>query len=597
MSKNLYFEDELVKTNFNLQMLRKLLSYAGKHKKLYILVINLLVASSILALLPASLNAWIINKVLPIGGKFQDHYFRTSVMILTVWASVLCGQVIMNYFSAKVTTRLGNGIVYEIRGELFRHLMKLGFDYFDSRPTGKILVRLTNYTDEIAEIFVGHLTTIIINLLMMVSCLICICIMDIRLALVVIVAEVPFGFLVWFLVSELKKRARLSKNKQSNRTAFVAEDINGIEVIKVFNREKLNSQIHDELSGQVYDRHMKFTHVNEAFYPLSHGVIRIISNILLYIAALIIILKNPTSLTLGVLVGVTTYMQMFAEALFSLCQRLQNISTLTTNMERIFEVLETPPTVSDEKSAYELPEIKGKISFQNVTFSYDGMTNILENVNLEVEPGQTIAIVGPTGAGKTTIVNLINRFYNIDSGEIQIDGHKINQVTLKSLRRQIGVMMQDTFLFSGEIIENIRFSKPDATDEECILAAKKVYADEFIQKLPNGYHTKIKSAAMELSSGERQLLSFARLILADPKIVILDEATSNIDTKTERKIQSMLKYVLKDRTSFIIAHRLSTIKNADRILYIEDKNIVESGNHEELMQQKGKYYHLVVKQH
>ncbi|HWT76719.1 MAG TPA: ABC transporter ATP-binding protein [Mobilitalea sp.] len=595
MSRNLYFEDEVVKNSFNFHMLGKLFSYAKKYKKTYIFVIILLVTNSILSLIPASLNAKIINDVLPFNGRLQDNYFRTAVIILSIWASILCCQIITNYFSTKVTTRLGNSIVYEIRQDLFRHLMKLGFDYYDSRPTGKILVRITNYTSEIADIFVGHLTTIIINVLMMVACLISICFMDIRLAVVVILAEIPFSLIVWLLVRELQKRARLTKNKASNRTAFVAEDINGIEVIKAFNREKLNEQIHEELSTKHFRAHMRFTNVNEAFYPLSHGVIRIISNILLYTVALVIIIKNPTSLTLGVLVSVTTYMQMFAEALFSLCQRFQNIATLTTNMERIFEVLETEPKVKDSEDAYEMPEIKGKVSLRNATFSYDGTNYILEKVNLEVESGETIAIVGPTGAGKTTIVNLLSRFYNLDSGEILIDGHNINQVTLKSLRRQVGVMMQDTFLFSGEIIENIRFSKPEATDEECINAAKKVYADDFIQKLPEGYHTKIKSAASELSSGERQLLSFARLVLADPKIIILDEATSNIDTQTERKIQAMMEHVLKNRTSFIIAHRLSTIKNADRILYIEDKNIAESGNHEELMQLKGKYYELVAK--
>jgi len=594
MSKNLYYEDEVVKNKFSIKMLRTLFSYAKKYKTTYIMVIVLLITNSILSLIPASLNARIINEVLPFDGRLRDTYFRTAVILVSIWASILCVQMLANYFSTKVTTRLGNNIVYEIRQDLFRHLMKLGFDYYDSRPTGKILVRITNYTDEIADIFIGHLTTIIINILMMAACLASICIMDIRLAAVVIVAEIPFSLIVWLLVRELQKRARISKNKASNRTAFVAEDISGIEVIKAFNREKLNEQIHEELSDKYFRTHMRFTNVNEAFYPLSHGVIRIISNALLYTVALIIIIKNPTSLTLGVLISITTYMQMFAEALFSLCQRFQNIATLTTNMERIFEVLETEPKVVNAPNAYELPAIKGSVSLKNVTFSYDGEHNILEKVNLEVQPGETIAIVGPTGAGKTTIVNLLSRFYNVNSGEILVDGHNINDVTLTSLRQQVGVMMQDTFLFSGEIIENIRFSRPEATDEECIEAAKKVFADEFIQKLPKGYHTKIKSGANELSGGERQLLSFARLMLADPKIIILDEATSNIDTQTERRIQAMMEYVRKDRTSFIIAHRLSTIKNADRILYVEDKNIAESGNHEELMQKKGKYYQLVT---
>ena len=256
-------------------------------------------------------------------------------------------------------------------------------------------------------------------------------------------------------------------------------------------------------------------------------------------------------------------------------------------------MLDTPAKITDKVGAVDLADVKGAVDFRGVTFSYvDGVT-VLENIDLSVEPGQMIALVGPTGAGKTTIVSLISRFYDIDQGQITIDGQDIRDVTLASLRDNVGVMMQDTFLFRGTIMDNIRFSRPDATDEECIEAAKKVCAHEFIMKKPEGYNTEISGNGSELSAGEKQLVSFARLILGDPKIIILDEATSNIDTETEKLVQEMFKTVLKGRTSFVIAHRLSTIRNADRILYIDKKSILEDGSHDELMAKEGYYYKLV----
>ncbi len=290
---------------------------------------------------------------------------------------------------------------------------------------------------------------------------------------------------------------------------------------------------------------------------------------------------------------VTTYMQRFSGAMFTICQRLQSITNVTSSIERIFEVLDTENDIVEKEDAKELMDIQGEVVFDNVTFSYNQGIPVLEHVNLKVEPGQMIALVGPTGAGKTTIVSLISRFYDIDKGAIRIDGMDIRDVTLNSLRNRVGVMMQDTFLFRGEIIDNIRFSRPDATDEECMEAAKKVFAHEFIMKKPQGYHTVISSQGTELSAGEKQLLSFARLILANPDIIILDEATSNIDTETEKLIQQMFSTVLKGKTSFVIAHRLSTIKNADRILYIDNKGIMEDGSHDELVMGKGLYYQLV----
>ncbi len=595
--RNLYFEDEMVVRKFSMEMLGKLLSYGKKYTKTYVMVFAFLIANSILSMIPSVLNMYIINKVLPKNDILRPNFQTAAIIILSVWTAVLIGQIITAYINSITTMRLGNQIVCELRDDMFKKLMELGFDYYDNRPAGKILVRITSYADEISQIFINQLTTIIVNFFTVIFTIIMICILEIHLALCVFVVEIPLLALAVFLMRMLQKKTRISKNKNSNRTAFVAEDISGVDVIHAFNREDLNDTIIYDLIDQCTHAFMQETHYREAVFPLAHGGIRLICIIVIYGVSLYMITNNPmTTLTLGLVVSLTTYVQQFADALFNLCQLLQNITTLTTNMERIFELLLEEPSITDKKDAKVLQKVQGQVSFEHVSFSYIEGTPILEDVNFRVNPGEMIALVGPTGGGKTTIVSLLSRFYDVQSGRILIDGHDISKVTTNSLRSQIGVMMQDTFLFSREVIENIRFSRPDATDEECIKAACAVSADEFIRKLPNGYHTVLTHQGAELSGGQRQLLSFARLVLADPKIIILDEATSNIDSETEAKIQEMLHTVLKGRTSFVIAHRLGTIKNADKILYVCDRNIAESGNHRELIQRKGKYYELLKRQ-
>ncbi len=594
MSRNLYFEDEVSEEKFNVFMLKRLINYAGEYKGTYIKVIVMLIATSFLSLIPATINMYIINNILPQDGKVMDNVLTQSVIMLILWISLSLGAVLSNFITSKLSIKLGNDIVCNLRKDLFDKLMELSFDYYDNRPTGKILVRVTNYTDEISNFFINDMTRVVENVFIMIVTLIYIMFIEIRMALVTFLVSIPVFFLMWILAKKLHEKVRNDRNKNSNRTAFVAEDINGLEVIKAFNREKLNDEIFEELSDKFLKAHAQTTVYREIFYPLSHGVIRTLCTVILYMTALFITTHNVgAGLSLGALVTVTTYMQRFSNAVFVVCQRLQSITNVTSNVERIFEVLDTPAKITDCENPVELADVKGKIEFENVTFSYVDDVTVLENINLTIEPGQMIAVVGPTGAGKTTIVSLISRFYDVQEGAVKIDGLDVKEASLESLRKNIGVMMQDTFLFRGTIMDNIRFSKPDATDEECMEAAKKVCAHDFIMNRKEGYQTVISSQGTELSAGEKQLVSFARLILADPKIIILDEATSNIDSETEKLVQEMFNTVLKDRTSFVIAHRLSTIRNADRILYVDKKSILEDGNHEELVSKKGYYYRLV----
>ena len=554
MSRNLYFEDELTREKFNGFMLKRLIQYAGAYKLTYIKVIFMLIGTSFLSLLPTAINAYIIENILPQNGVVPENILVKSVIMLSLWMTLSIGGVVSGYITAKISSKLGNAIVCNLREDLFQKLMELSFDYYDNRPTGKILVRITNYTDEIAGFFINDMTRIVENIFTMVIAIIAIIVIEPRMGLVTIIVSMPLGLLMWWVAKKLHERVRNDRNKSSNRTAFVAEAINGLEVIKAFNREELNDEIFIELSDKYHKAFMQSTRYREIFFPLSHGIIRIMCTVILYATALFIATNNiGAGITLGALVTITTYMQRFSSSVFTICQRLQSITNITANVERIFEVLDTPAKITDKVGATDLADVKGAVDFRGVTFSYvDGVT-VLENIDLSVEPGQMIALVGPTGAGKTTIVSLISRFYDIDQGQITIDGQDIRDVTLASLRDNVGVMMQDTFLFRGTIMDNIRFSRPDATDEECIEAAKKVCAHDFIMKKPEGYNTEISGNGSELSAGEKQLVSFARLILGDPKIIILDEATSNIDTETEKLVQEMFKTVLKGRTSFVIA--------------------------------------------
>lgn len=594
MSRNLYFEDELSQENFNGFMLKRLIKYAGAYKATYIKVIIMLIGTSFLSLIPAAINMYIIENILPQNGVVKDNVLTQSIIMLGLWISLSVGAQFAGFVTEKLSSKLGNAIVCNLREDLFKKLMELSFDYYDNRPTGKILVRVTNYTDEIAGFFINDMTRVVENVFIMLITLVCIFIIEPRMGLVTVVVSLPIGFIMWFISKKLHERVRNDRNKSSNRTAFVAEDINGLEVIKAFNRERLNDDIFIELSKKYHKAFMQTTRYREIFFPLSHGIIRIMCTVILYVTALFIATHNiGAGITLGALVTITTYMQRFSNAVFVVCQRLQAITNVTSNVERIFEVLDTPAKIYDSEKAEDITDVKGEIKLNDVTFSYVEGVPVLENVNLTVEPGQMIALVGPTGAGKTTIVSLISRFYDVDSGSVTIDGKDVRDITIKSLRENVGVMMQDTFLFRGTIMDNIRFSRPDATDEECIEAAKKVCAHEFIMTKSEGYNTVISGQGSELSAGEKQLVSFARLILGDPKIIILDEATSNIDSETEKLIQEMFKTVLKGRTSFVIAHRLSTIRNADRILYIDKRSILEDGSHEELMKKQGYYYRLV----
>ena len=384
----------------------------------------------------------------------------------------------------------------------------------------------------------------------------------------------------------------MSPHKSSNLNAYLHESLDGMKITQAFTREEENAKIYNKLNTKMYKSWMKAQYTsNLVWFSVNNISTWVVGAMYLVGFSLL----GP-AVQIGTLIAISAYAWRFWQPILQLSNLYNTFINAVAYLERIFEMIDEPVLVDDAPDATELPPIKGDVTFDDVTFSYDGSINVLEHFNLDVKAGESIALVGPTGAGKTTVVNLISRFYNINSGRVLVDGHDISKVTLHSLRAQMGIMLQDSFIFSGTIMDNIRYGRLDATDEEIIAAAKTVRAHEFISEMPDGYYTQVNERGSRLSQGQKQLIAFARTLLSDPKILVLDEATSSIDAKTERLLQEGLQALLKGRTSFIIAHRLSTIKNCDRILYISNKGIAESGSHDELMEQKGHYYQLYTAQ-
>lgn len=594
MARNRYYEDEKVTYKFSAKSVKKTLKYCIPYKKILLSMSVLMVIMSFVSLLPPMINTYIVDYVLSQKGALDIDWFTLALLLVGAYALVVISTIVFSYFRTLYMTRTGHAIVHDMRYAAFTQLQKLAFDYYDSRPGGKILVRVTAYLDELAAVFSNSVIMLLVDVFKIAIILLWLFVIDYRLASIILAATVPMTLCLVLINGTLSRRRRRYRNKRSNRTAYIAENIQGNNVTKVFNRVQKNTQIEKELNTEVTKKWQSVIYVNELHYPIMDAFFYIGLGVV-YVVVIYMATHGMGlgSLTIGKLIGFISYMGLLSAPLNDMANILQQITMATSNLESVFEVIETQPTVTDAEDASELPPIEGNVTFDKVCFSYEPGHPILENVSFDIPRGKMIALVGPTGAGKSTIVSLISRFYDLDSGTVSIDGHDISKVTLHSLRTQVGVMMQDSFIFSGTIMENIRYARPDATDEECIAAAKLVSADEFISKLPDGYYTKTLEQGSKLSTGERQLISFARVVLTDPKILILDEATSSIDTHTEEAIKRALDVILQGRTSFVIAHRLSTIKKADCIFYVANRTIAEAGTHAQLMEKKGFYYKLV----
>ncbi len=587
MARNKFDVDETLETPFDFSHFKRAMVYVKRYKWKMILALTLSAISAVVALIGPLLTKEAVDVAIP-DGDIPYTVLLSIGFLLSIVVSVVLGNI-----RQRIMTKAGQMMIYDIRKDLFAHLQELPFSYYDDRPQGKILVRVVNYVNNVSDMLTDGIINFILEIFNIIFITIFMFSVDARLALVIF-AGVPVFIVVMIILKNKQRRAWQNvSNKNSNQTAYLAESINCMRVTQSFARENENLGIFRRLSTAYRKAWMKAVTVNN-FVSFSVDNIRAVVDSALYFVGLLVI--GYPAVSLGSILAMSNYSSRFWQPIINIASLYNNFVNAVAYLERIFETMDEPVNVKDADDAYEMPDIKGEVEYRNVTFAYEEGKNILENVSFTVKPGESIALVGPTGAGKTTIVNLLSRFYDLTGGAVYIDGNDISKVTLHSLRDKMGIMMQDSFIFSGTIEDNIRYGKLDATEEEIRAAAKTVCADDFIMGLENGYKTEMYEGGSQLSGGQRQLVSFARTLISDPKILILDEATSSIDAKTEKELQKGLQELLKGRTSFIIAHRLSTIKNCDKIMFISNKGITEAGTHDELMAKKGDYYKLCMAQ-
>ncbi|MDD2361614.1 MAG: ABC transporter ATP-binding protein [Oscillospiraceae bacterium] len=588
MARNKFDVDERLEAPFNLSHLKRSMVYIRRHRFKMLLALLLSAMASASGLFGPKIMQWTLDDAVP--NRDVSLLFWLALLFA---ASVVVG-ILFTTIRSRIMAHVSQQIVYDIREDLFSHLQKLPFSYYDSRPAGKILVRVINYVNSVADMLSNGIINTILEFVNLIFILIFMFKTNVTMSLMV-VAGLPVFIAVILLLKPRQRRAwRHLSNKSSNYTAYLAESIDGVRVSQLFSRQEENIGTLQRLVESVRSAWMKAVTISFTV-GISAELLSQIVFTLMYIAG--VYWLGGAIVSFGVVVAMGQYVSRFWQPIINLSNIYNMFINNIAYLERIFETMDEPVTVDDAADAYELPEIHGRVSFQNVSFSYEPGIPILSDISFEVEAGESVALVGPTGAGKTTVVNLISRFYNISDGAIIIDrSHDISQVTLRSLRRQMGIMLQDTFIFSGTILDNIRYGRLDATEDEVVAAAKAVRAHDFIVEMEKGYYTEVNERGSSLSQGQRQLISFARTLIANPKILILDEATSSIDTKTERLLQEGIKVLTAGRTSFIIAHRLSTIKGCDKIMYVGDRKILETGSHDQLINLKGLYYRLYTAQ-
>lgn len=586
MARNKFNVDEELEAEFDMTHLKRIMVFVKPYQKSIYITLFVILLANVATMLGPYLTKVVIDTAIP-----QKDMTLLAWLGVAFVASVIVTGLCMWYRIGAIT-RIGQDILKDMRFSIFEHLQKLPFAYFDSRPHGKILIRVVNYINTLSDLLSNGLINLISDILSVVVTLAFMFAIDVKMTLYSLIL-IPVLFVIVMVIKNAQRRAyQQLSNKQSNLNAYIHESIAGIKVTQSFSRETENHEIFTEVSDAYRESWMKAVKIQFLLWP---GVqnIAVITTCFIYFVG---IKGLGVDVSTGTLVAFVGYIGNFWNPVINIGNFYNSLITATAYLERIFETMDVEPDIIDAPNARQMPTIKGNVRFDNVYFRYEEGKNILKGISFDVKAGESIALAGPTGAGKTTVINLLSRFYDINEGEISVDGENIAEVKLRSLREQMGVMLQDTFIFSGTILENIRYGKLDATEEEVIAAAKVVRAHDFISALKDGYHAEVKERGSTLSAGQRQLISFARALLADPKILILDEATSSIDTQTEMLLQEGLEKLLEGRTSFIIAHRLSTIKNSSRIFYIDNGRIQESGSHDELMAKKGYYYQLYQSQ-
>ena len=588
MARNRHDVDEVLETPFDFAHLKRSFVYIKKYKGKMITALMLSVFAAISGLLGPLITQYALDNTIPQKNMGQ------LVLLTLAFVGTIAVSITFSTIRSRIMTVVGQDIIFDIRTDLFKHLQELPFEYYDNRPHGKILIRVVNYVNSVSDMLSNGIINVILECLNMLFIMIFMFFVNVKLSLVVLSGLPIFAVIMMMIKKRQRKAWQDVSNKSSNLNAYLQENITGARVTQIFTREEENAQIFDKLSEKYRKSWINAVKYSNLVWPATDNVSTLVRAAIFVVGLLVL---TPAAVSLGTIVAMTSYASSFWQPIMNLSNIFNNFINNIAYLERIFETLDEPATIADKPNAQDIGDITGEVKFDDVTFSYEQGKTVLEHISFDVKPGESVALVGPTGAGKSTVVSLLSRFYDLDSGKITIDGKDISQATLHSLRSQMGIMLQDSFIFSGTIYDNIRYGRLDATEEEIREAAKIVCADEFISEMKDGYMTEVNERGSKLSGGQKQLISFARTLLSDPKILVLDEATSSIDARTEKLLQQGLQRLLVGRTSFIIAHRLSTIKNCDKIMYIDNKGIAECGTHDQLIAKKGEYYKLYTAQH
>jgi ATP-binding cassette subfamily B protein len=580
--RNRYDVDEYLDEKISFSNFKRCFVYIARVKKPMVAALMLSLLGSVIGLSGPLITQHAVDVAVP-----NKDTARLILMVV-----LLTGTIVINIAFGAIrnilVAKAGQTLIHDIRYDLFAHLQKLPFSYYDSRPHGKIFVRVVPYVNGVSDALSNGVLNFIIEILNIVFIIFFMFQVSPTLATVTILGLPVLALFIWTIKTQQRRAWQRVSNKNSNLNAYVQESVDGVRVTQAFDRQKRNLETLDRLAKERNSEWMRAQYISNSVWFSTETISQIVFSFV-YIVGVFVL--EPMA-SFGMLLAMGNYAWRFWQPIINLANIYNTFITGMSYLDRIFDAMSEPVVIEDARDAVELPRIRGHVEFQNVSFAYDKGRPILRNINFTAEPSDSIAIVGPTGAGKTTIVNLLSRFYNIEEGTVRIDGLDIMRLTLPSLRRQMGIMLQDSFIFTGTIADNIRYGKLDASDAEVRAAAELIGANTFIEKLPKAYDTEVTERGGGISHGEKQLLAFARTLLADPRILILDEATSSIDTGTEQLVQDGIRTLMRGRTSFLIAHRLSTIRDCSRIMYIADGRILESGSHDELMALKGSYYKL-----
>ena len=580
--------EEVAKRPFNYAHFRRMLRYSRPYRRRLGVVVAVMILSSVLRLT----EPYLLRTAIDVGIAGRDLEVLNRVSLL--WLVFQLIGSASDWVRLQVLNRTGQHILFDMRQELFDHLQRLSLRFYDGRPVGRIMSRVTNDVEAINDLINSGLVTTVSQSFSLIGIVAIMFAVNARLALMGFVVLPGMVWIVASLRPAMETAWRNVRKANSNINANLNESITGIRVTQAFCREKLNLAKFDELNEAYYDTFMGAVKIEILIWPMVDVFGMLGTGLVLWLGASMVIRGE---LTIGYIMAFIDYLWRFWEPISAISRVYSRVLSAMASAERIFEYLDTEPEIKERSDAMPLAPLRGEVRFEKVSFGYDEDDEyVLHDVSFQVEPGQTVALVGPTGAGKTSIINLLMRFYDPQKGRILVDGHDLRDVQLASLRSQMALVLQDTFLFSGSVAENISYGRAGATMEEIVRVAEAVQVGRFVQRFEDGYDHQVKERGTRLSVGQRQLISFARALLAEPKILILDEATSSVDTQTERMIQHAMHTLLRGRTAFIIAHRLSTIQRADRIFVIEDGRIVEQGTHMGLLAAQGRYAHLYRRQ-